>query len=140
MDVLKLIQIWNQVIMSVLDVRLKQAGNVNDLNQYRLPASAFLFAFQGQGELWVDDEVWLCDRFHVLHAGKGSLVTVRSGEALNVYVVLYKAFLPASASREFHMMMETRFWKAGGSRLANRWPCLSCFKRYATVGLNLTTD
>lgn len=106
MDVLKLIQIWNQVIMSVLDVRLKQAGIDNDLNQYRLPASAFLFAFQGQGELWVDDEVWLCDRFHVLHAGKGSLVTVRSREALNVYIVLYKAFLPASASREFHMMME----------------------------------
>lgn len=38
--------------------------------------------------------------------GKGSLVTVRSREALNVYIVLYKAFLPASASREFHMMME----------------------------------
>ncbi|MEK5180417.1 AraC family transcriptional regulator [Paenibacillus odorifer] len=106
MDVLKLIQIWNQVIMSVLDVRLKQAGTENDLNQYRLPASAFIFAFQGQGELWVDDEVWLCDRFHVLHAGKGSLVTVRSREALNVYIVLYKASLPASASREFHMMME----------------------------------
>lgn len=126
----------------VLDVRLKQAGNDNDLNQYRLPASAFLFAFQGQGELWVDDEVWLCDRFHVLHAGKGSLVTVRSREALNVYIVLYKAFLPASASREFHMMMEESdpFLESWGSRLANRWPCLSCFKRYATVGLNMTTD
>ncbi|MFE6795372.1 AraC family transcriptional regulator [Paenibacillus chitinolyticus] len=105
MDVLRLIRIWNQVMVRVLDVRLKQAGIDDDLNQYRLPASAFLFAFQGQGELWVNDEVWMCDRFYVLHAGKGSQVTVRSRGALNVYIVLYKASLPASASREFHMMM-----------------------------------
>lgn len=106
MDVLRLIEIWNQVMVRVLDVRLKQGGIGDHLNQYRLPSSAFLFAFQGQGELWVNDEVWLCDRFYVLHAGKGSQVTVRSREALNVYIVLYKASLPASASREFHRMMQ----------------------------------
>ncbi|WNS42320.1 AraC family transcriptional regulator [Paenibacillus sp. MMS20-IR301] len=93
--------------MRVLDVRLKQAGMDGDLNQYCLPASAFIFAFRGQGELWVDDEVWLCDRFYVLHAGKGSQVTVRSRGPLSVYIVLYKASLPASAPREYLMMLQT---------------------------------
>jgi len=106
MDVQKLIQIWNQVTVRVLDVRLKQAGIDDGLYQYRLPSSAFLFVYQGQGELWVDDEVWLCERTYVLHAGKGSQVTVWSREALNVYILLYKASLPASALREFHMMIE----------------------------------
>ncbi|WP_340020904.1 AraC family transcriptional regulator [Paenibacillus sp. FSL K6-1096] len=106
MDALRLIQLWNQVTVRVLDVRLKQAGAGGDLKQYRLPASAFLFVFQGQGELWVDDEVWLCERFYVLHAGKGAQVTIRSREALSVYIVLYKASLPASSLYEFQRMLQ----------------------------------
>nr|WP_154959178.1 AraC family transcriptional regulator [Paenibacillus xylanexedens] len=106
MDVQKLIHIWNQVMVRVLDVRLKQTGIDDDLHQYRLPASAFIFVMQGQGELWVDNEVWLCERFYVLHAGKGARLTVRSRKELNVYIVLYKAALPASSLREFHMMIQ----------------------------------
>ncbi|AIQ53226.1 AraC family transcriptional regulator [Paenibacillus sp. FSL R7-0331] len=106
MDVLRLIQMWNQVSIRVLDVRFKLAGVDGDLQQYRLPSSAFIFAFQGQGELWVDDEVWLCDRFYVLHAGKGSQLTVRSREGLNMYIVLYKATLPAAAPQELHRIIQ----------------------------------
>lgn len=100
-------QLWNQVMIRVLDVRKKRIGRGDELNAYLTPASTFLFAAQGQGELWVDDNVWLTERFHLQHIGKGGRLTVRTDEWLDVYLILYKTILPAAALREFHIMLKT---------------------------------
>lgn len=107
MNINELIQLWNQVIVRVLDVRVKRIGRGDEIRDYVAPTSMFLFAANEQAELWTDGDVWLSERFHLLHIGKGKRVTIQSGGSLDVYLLLYKASLPASALREFHMMMQT---------------------------------
>lgn len=97
---------WNQVIVRVLDIRVQRIGRGDDIRDYAAPTSLFVFAANGQAELQVDGSVWLSDRFHLLHIGKGKRITVRPFGPLDVYMVLYKAALPAVALREFHMMMQ----------------------------------
>lgn len=107
MNIREQIQLWNQVMVRVIDVRLKRIGRGEELYRYTLPSSAFLLAAQGRGELWADDDVWLTERFRLLHVGKGRRITVKTDGALDVYLILYKTALPASALREFHMMLQT---------------------------------
>jgi iron complex transport system substrate-binding protein len=107
MNIHEQIQLWNQVMIRVLDVRIKRIGRGDEIYHYLTPTSAFLFVAQGQGELWVDDDVWLSERFYLLHVGKGRRVTVRTHGFLDVYLILYKTALPAVALREFHMMLQT---------------------------------
>jgi iron complex transport system substrate-binding protein len=82
-------------------------GRGSEFYHYLTPTSTFLFAAQGLAELWVDDDVWLTERFHLLHIGKGRRVTVRADGLLDVYLILYKTALPQAALREFHMMLQT---------------------------------
>lgn len=107
MNIQEQIQLWNQVMIRVLDVRIKRIGRGDELYHYLAPTSAFLFAAHGRAELWVDGDVWLTERFHLLHIGKGKRVTVRSDGVLDVYLILYKTALPQAALREFHMMLQT---------------------------------
>ena len=107
MNIVEQIQLWNQVIVRVLDVRVKRIGRGDEIHDYVTPASMFIFTANGRAELWVDGDVWLSERYHLLHIGKGKRVTVQSEDLLDVYMILYKASLPASAMLEFHMMMQT---------------------------------
>ncbi|WP_240644553.1 AraC family transcriptional regulator [Paenibacillus paeoniae] len=101
------IHLWNQVIVRVLDIRLKRIGQGDEIRNYVAPASMFIFSANGHAEMWADEHVWLSERFHLLHVGKGTRITVQSGGTLDVYMVLYKASLPDSALREFHMMLQS---------------------------------
>ncbi|RXZ79200.1 helix-turn-helix domain-containing protein [Paenibacillaceae bacterium] len=100
------IQLWNQVLVRVLDVRLKKIGQGDFLHHYILPTSTFVFVARGQGELWLDNEIWLANRFHLLHGGKGNRLTVKTETSLDVYLMMYKTALPSSALREFHLMLQ----------------------------------
>ncbi|PKU51260.1 MULTISPECIES: AraC family transcriptional regulator [Lysinibacillus] len=107
MNISEEIQLWNQVVIRVLDIRVKRLGRGDEIRNYVTPASTFMFVANGRAELWVNDEVWLSERFHLIHIGKGQRITVQSTDFLDIYMVLYNASLPASALREFHMMMQT---------------------------------
>ncbi|WP_342532825.1 AraC family transcriptional regulator [Lysinibacillus sp. FSL R5-0849] len=107
MNIGEQIQLWNQVVIRVLDVRIKRIGRGDVIYDYVTPASMFMFVANGHAELWVNDEVWLSERFHLLHIGKGQRLTVQTTDFLDLYMILYNASLPASAMREFHMMMQT---------------------------------
>ncbi|RAV21661.1 AraC family transcriptional regulator [Paenibacillus contaminans] len=107
MNISEQIQLWNQVIVRVLDIRMKRIGRGDEIRDYVTPASMFIVAANERAELWADGDVWLSERFHLLHIGKGKRVTVQSDGLLDVYMILYKASLPASALQEFHMMMQT---------------------------------
>ncbi|CAM4442786.1 AraC family transcriptional regulator [Paenibacillus endophyticus] len=101
------IQLWNQVIVRVLDVRVIRIERGDEIRDYITPSSLFIFTANGNAELWADGDVWLSERFHLMHVGKGKRLNVRSAGLLDVYMILYNASLPASALREFHMMMQT---------------------------------
>ncbi|MFF2889594.1 AraC family transcriptional regulator [Paenibacillus sp. NPDC057967] len=107
MSMIEQIHLWNQVIVRVLDIRLRRIGESDEIRNYVAPASMFIFSANGHAELWADEHVWLSERFHLLHVGKGTKITVQSGGSLDVYMVLYKASLPDTALREFHMMLQT---------------------------------
>lgn len=107
MNISEQIQLWNQVVIRVLDIRVKRVGGGDEICDYVTPASMFMFVANGRGELWTKDEVWLSERFHLIHIGKGQRITVQSTDFLDTYMILYNASLPASALREFHMMMQT---------------------------------
>lgn len=107
MNISEEIQLWNQVVIRVLDIRVKRLGRGDEIRNYVTPASTFMFVANGRAELWVNDEVWLSERFHLIHIGKGQRITVQSIDFLDIYMILYNASLPASALREFHMMMQT---------------------------------
>lgn len=107
MNISEEIQLWNQVVIRVLDIRVKRLGRGDEIRNYVTPASTFMFVANGRAELWVNDEVWLSERFHLIHIGKGQRITVQSTDFLDIYMILYNASLPASALREFHMMMQT---------------------------------
>ncbi len=107
MNISEEIQLWNQVVIRVLDIRVKRLGRGDEIRNYVTPASTFMFMANGRAELWVNDEVWLSERFHLIHIGKGQRITVQSTDFLDIYMILYNASLPASALREFHMIMQT---------------------------------
>jgi len=107
MNISEQIQLWNQVIVRVLDVQAKRLGRGDEIHDYVTPSSLFLFAANGRAELWTDGDVRLSERFYVLHVGRGQRITVQSADLPDVYMILYEASLPASALREFHMMMQT---------------------------------
>lgn len=65
------IRLWNHVSIKVMDVRHIMMGPGEDLQSYRLPASAFLYAVRGSAQVWLDRNEHTAKRFHVLHGGKG---------------------------------------------------------------------
>jgi iron complex transport system substrate-binding protein len=94
------ISLWNRAEIRVLDVRYKvmQAGEA--LQDYKLPASAFLMVSEGQARLDVDDVAHNGRRFHVLHSGKGALLNIRTEEqSFAYYLIFYSAVMPVSGSR-----------------------------------------
>lgn len=107
MNISEEIQLWNQVVIRVLDIRVRRLRRGDEIRNYVTPASTFMFVANGRAELWVNDEVWLSERFHLIHIGKGQRITVQSTDFLDIYMILYNASLPASALREFHMIMQT---------------------------------
>ena len=107
MNINEQIQLWNQVIVRVLDIRIKRVGHGDEIRDYVAPTSMFMYLANGNAELWADGDVWLAERFHLQHIGKGQRVSVQSASSLDAYMILYKASLPASALWEFHMMMQT---------------------------------
>lgn len=94
-------------MVRVLDVRVKRIGHGEEIRDYIAPASMFILTASGHAELWVDGDIWLSERFQLLHVGKGKRITVQSAAVLDVYMILYKASLPAFALREFHLMLKT---------------------------------
>lgn len=54
-----------------MDVRHMVMEFREQVHAYRLPASAFLFATRGSAQIWLNGNVNMVRRFHVLHGGKG---------------------------------------------------------------------
>ncbi|OAB36047.1 AraC family transcriptional regulator [Paenibacillus glacialis] len=101
------IQLWNQAIVKVLDVRHNVLERGERLHRYILPASTFVYTVRGRGRLWLDGEAYYADRFHVLHVGKGACLEAEAETVLEYYLILYKAVLPPNCLYEFQMLIES---------------------------------
>ncbi|WP_245864434.1 hypothetical protein [Paenibacillus donghaensis] len=101
------LQLWDQVLLRVLDIRLRRVEAGEFLLPYVLPTSSFIFCAHGSGELWLDEEIWLADSFYLLHSGKGRKLKVNTEKGMELYFIFYKAVLPQNSLREFHILMQT---------------------------------
>ncbi|MFF2089859.1 ABC transporter substrate-binding protein [Paenibacillus sp. NPDC058174] len=95
------ITLWNHASIKMMDVRyvLLEQGEV--VQEYLLPASAFLSAVRGRAKIRLDDETHSVNGVHVLHGGKGARLDVAAEERFEYYLILYKASLTLPASQEW---------------------------------------
>ena len=92
--------LWNHASIRVLDIR-RSAVPPGDSVRLRLPASTFLYAASGRGQIHIDGAAHASDGCYICHAGKGaSLDIVRVAEAIDYFLIFYKAVMPHSSRRE----------------------------------------
>ncbi|WP_162309402.1 AraC family transcriptional regulator [Cohnella abietis] len=85
----------------MMDVRYMLLEQGEEMPEYSLPASTFLYAVHGRARIWLDDSMYSADRFHVLHGGKGARLNIAAEERFEYYLILYKATLTLPASQEW---------------------------------------
>jgi len=100
------ILLWEHATIKVLDVRHAVMNVGERLLGYRLPASAFLYATNGCGEVTLDGTVQVAKRFHVFHGGKGMCLDVTAQAYFEYYLILYKAKIPLYSSKKLLQLME----------------------------------
>ncbi len=95
------IQLWNAAAVKVLDVRHASLSTGELHPSYRFPASGFIFTTRGSARLWLDRTEYSANRYHVLHAGKGTCLDIYVIEEPFEYVLIYyKASLPLPGPSE----------------------------------------
>ncbi|MGV2881895.1 AraC family transcriptional regulator [Paenibacillus taichungensis] len=94
------IQMWDHSSIQLVDIRqivISSGGK----QQYHLPVSGFIYIVQGQGSLWLDDDIHIFKRFYLLHAGKGSRIRIEAGQdEVTYYYILYRGSMSPKASKE----------------------------------------
>ncbi|WP_052675780.1 AraC family transcriptional regulator [Paenibacillus sp. IHBB 10380] len=101
------IQMWDNASIQLVDIRQLVISS-RGKQQYLLPASGFIYVVQGQGTIWLDGDMHIFERFYLLHAGKGSSISIEVGQdEVTYYYILYRGSMSAKASKEilkiYHM-------------------------------------
>jgi len=88
------ILLWDRAYFRLLDVRQGALKAGERKLGYRMPACGYLLTLRGDGRVRVDGKTYEASRFHVLHAGKGSVLDLIAGdEDLAYYLIFYKGVL-----------------------------------------------
>lgn len=105
------IALWNQASIKVLDIRYGVLESGAELQSYRLPASVFLYARSGHAQVRIDDALQTLGRDHILHGGRGAVLSMLAEETFEYYLILYKAvvMVPVSSSRNRQMERDNPF-------------------------------
>ncbi|AIQ57586.1 AraC family transcriptional regulator [Paenibacillus borealis] len=91
MDINDLITLWNQASCKIIDIRRVTAKPGESLLSYKAPSSLFLMSVRGNATAEVDQQIHRVQRFTVIHAGKGTVLSIAAGsEGLDYYSVYYK--------------------------------------------------
>ncbi|WP_312894861.1 AraC family transcriptional regulator [Paenibacillus eucommiae] len=98
--------LWNQAMIQVMDVRYNKMESKEQLRGYRLPSSAFIYSMYGSAQVWLDGNVNIVSRFHILHGGKGTHLDIEAEEEFAYFLILYKAALPQLCRRELQLLLE----------------------------------
>ncbi|MFD2333545.1 ABC transporter substrate-binding protein [Cohnella sp. GCM10020058] len=93
-------QLWNQVYIRLIDIRLMRLAEGETLRSYLLPSSAFLYVTRGRAMVSLDGKTVRAERFNILHGGKGLCLDIEAEELFEYGLILYKAILPLNARPE----------------------------------------
>ncbi|NGQ94516.1 AraC family transcriptional regulator [Brevibacillus sp. SYP-B805] len=100
--------LWNQAALKVLDVRhaIMQPGE--QLRAYQLLASAFLLPIRGKALMLLDQTAYETDKYHVCHAGKGTVLEiVQVADVFEYYMVFYQAVLTMPRRQDLLRLQQT---------------------------------
>lgn len=101
------ILLWNQASIKIMDIRQLTIQKNEELRSYRFPSSCFLYTVRGNATLLLDGKKHQAKRFYILHGGKGCcLDIIVTEEALDYYIIYYKATIPLPALR--HDILSTK--------------------------------
>lgn len=100
------IRLWNHASIKVLDIRSYSLEAGTELPLYQLPASAFLFAYQGQAHVQLDDMGITLSRNQLVHGGRGAVLHILAEVTFEYFLVLYKAVLLLPSSSKLQEQLE----------------------------------
>jgi len=98
--------LWNDAIIQVIDIRMRKLHAKQQLPVYRLPSSAFIYTTYGSAQIWLDNNIHMVSRFHLLHGGKGASVQMEAETDFVYFLIMYRADLPSKARRELQVLFE----------------------------------
>ncbi|MFC3803941.1 AraC family transcriptional regulator [Cohnella sp. GCM10012308] len=99
--------LWDAAVIRVIDVRHRVMVRGQRLRDYRLPASAFVYAVRGGARMTLDGAPHEAQRFYVMHGGKGACVDIEpTDDRLEFYFVFYKGTVPEAGRRELLRLFE----------------------------------
>ncbi|WP_270169017.1 AraC family transcriptional regulator [Paenibacillus sp. SYP-B4298] len=103
----KMAQLWARSLITLVDVRLSHIHSGTPLINYRMPTSIQVFISGGMANVQLNHTVYAVDRFAVFHGGKGTKLSIWALDgSIDVFMVLYKAELPAKRSEDVRCLME----------------------------------
>lgn len=95
------ILLWNQTALKILDVRHVTLTAEEIGRPYKLPASMFLYSINGNAEIQLDFMRHTINDFHLIHAGKGSILKIRAiTKEWEHYMIFYRASLPIRLNQQ----------------------------------------
>ena len=92
--------LWNHAYIKIIDVRHIKLEVGEQLINYQLPTSTFLYSVRGSAQLRINEHTQQVERFYLFHGGKGLRLDITSITGFEYYMVLYKAVLALPARRE----------------------------------------
>ncbi|MNO34537.1 Iron(3+)-hydroxamate-binding protein FhuD precursor [compost metagenome] len=100
------IKLWNHASIKVLDIRSRRLEPGAEIPLYRLPASAFVYAYQGHACVKMDDMRLTLSRNQMLHGGRGAVLHIKAEESFEYFLVLYRAVLLLPSSGKLLQQLE----------------------------------
>jgi iron complex transport system substrate-binding protein len=102
------IAIWNHTAVKIFDIRHTVMNAGECLEDYRFPASGFIYGVRGSANLLLDGNVHQTRRFYVLHGAKGMRLEIEAKEEFEFYLLFYRAKLAFSGWKGMRQSLERR--------------------------------
>jgi len=99
--------LWNFASMRTVDIRYLTLLEREELRDYRLPVSGFIYVVSGHATINLDVTAYKAKPHQLLHGGKGMrLDIVPNDELFAYYLILYKASLASPHNRHILRLYE----------------------------------
>jgi iron complex transport system substrate-binding protein len=98
--------LWNHVFIKILDVRIHALKPGEELCNYVLPASTYLYFVEGSARVTMDGHNHMVDGFYIVHGGKLAQLSVETELGVQYFIILYKAILTLPCRMEIQLLME----------------------------------
>lgn len=99
--------LWDEAMVRLLDIRHTALGKNEELRDYLLPSSSFIWITRGSAQVTLDGVNYAAQRFYILHGGKGMCLNISPlADVLEYDMILYKGNLTVQRSQKLQQLIE----------------------------------